>query len=173
MTVYTLKEFLLLSKKLQPQHSNVIRIYNVRSTSNTFFIVMECCNFSLDNQPEEFQNFMHGTLTGSNADPHPDSAAPCVGDIGCFVLNALVQDILRAVGFLHSKKVWTSLLRPHAARGLARLIPSYFFIGRYFIAISSQGIALWHLIALANTMTTNPNISAKHRSSCLTLACHA
>eukprot|EP00750_Incisomonas_marina_P016157 INCI19027.1.p1 GENE.INCI19027.1~~INCI19027.1.p1 ORF type:complete len:1574 (-),score=205.88 INCI19027.1:21-4742(-) len=89
------REYLLLAKKLGP-HPNVIRIHNVMSTGNMFYILMEYCDFSLDKVPEEFGVFLQA----------PSST------VGALVLNALVQDLVRAVGFLHSKHVFHCDLKP-------------------------------------------------------------
>ena len=82
------KEYLLLSKKLQPQHPNVIRLHALKTTSTTFCVVMECCHFSVEHVPPDFAEFLR--------DEHAS---------GAVVLNALVQDMLRGLQFLHSRQV--------------------------------------------------------------------
>lgn len=95
-----MREYLVLKKKLQPAHPNVINVMSVKSSSSTFYVIMEFCNFSLANQPAVFEDFLHGR----------GNAAP--SKVAQIVLNALVQDILRAVGFLHSKGVFHCDIKP-------------------------------------------------------------
>eukprot|EP00750_Incisomonas_marina_P006132 INCI14335.4.p1 GENE.INCI14335.4~~INCI14335.4.p1 ORF type:complete len:1393 (+),score=208.86 INCI14335.4:583-4761(+) len=95
-----MREYLVLKKKLQPAHPNVINVLSVKSSSSTFYVIMEFCNFSLANQPASFEEFLHGR----------GNAAP--SKVAQIVLNALVQDILRAVGFLHSKSVFHCDIKP-------------------------------------------------------------
>ena len=85
---HIVKEYLLLSKKLQPQHPNVIRLHDLKTTSTTFCVVMECCHFSVARVPADFEAFLR--------DEHSS---------GALVLNALVQDMLRGLQFLHSRQV--------------------------------------------------------------------
>ncbi len=151
-----MREYVVLSQRLQPQHPNLIRVLGVESASNAFFIVMELCAFSLDKAPEEFKAFLHDdaafaatenafaqdngaasagttrdsvdmTAVGAESSPPASSpslkqeravsslpssssgstggGAPAVVSVGALVLSALVQDVLRGVGFLHSKRV--------------------------------------------------------------------
>lgn len=84
-------EFHLMSQRLG-SHNNIVRVLNVKATFSTVYLIMECCAFSLDKQPEEFQAFLHCN----------DAKGALMAR---FVLNALVQDILVGVGFLHGKGV--------------------------------------------------------------------
>jgi serine/threonine protein kinase len=88
-------ELVIVTEKLG-RHPNVVQTMTVKSTGSTFYIVMELCQFSLDKQPEAFQELLHA----------PDSAA------GALVLNALVQDLVRGVAFLHAKHVFHCDLKP-------------------------------------------------------------
>ena len=94
-----MREFRLLSRLLQPQHSNIIEIFNVKSSGNAFYVIMQLCLFSIDIMPPTFQRFLLGGR---------DSEGPMVSDedaVGKMVLNALVQDVVRGVAFLHSHQV--------------------------------------------------------------------
>ena len=84
-------EFHLLSQRLG-RHNNIVRILNVKVTFSTVYLIMECCAFSLDKQPKEFLAFLHCK----------EAQAVLMAR---FVLNALVQDLLVGVSFLHSKGV--------------------------------------------------------------------
>jgi len=99
-----MREFLLLSKKLQPQHPNIIRIYNIMSHSSTYFVVMEYCCFSVDKMPQNFQDFLHG-YDSTNEESVPTQRRLSLANVGRIVLNALIQDLIRGASFLHSRQV--------------------------------------------------------------------
>ena len=62
-----MRELLLLKQKLRAEvFPNIIRVYDVAQTSNTFYVILQCCNFSLAKQPPEFQEFLH-SKTGKQA----------------------------------------------------------------------------------------------------------
>ena len=93
-----MRELLLLKQKLHgTNYPNIIRVYDVATTSNTFYVIMQWCNFSLAQQPVPFQKFLHtgGEGKNTNKDTHA----------GALILDALVQDLLRAVSLLHSKHI--------------------------------------------------------------------
>ncbi len=90
-------EVMLLSKMLGV-HANIICVHTVKSTGSTFYVVTELCLFSLDKQPDAFRQFLH----------HAAQESP----VGALVLNALVQDMVHAVAFLHSKHVFHCDLKP-------------------------------------------------------------
>eukprot|EP00750_Incisomonas_marina_P011025 INCI16332.2.p1 GENE.INCI16332.2~~INCI16332.2.p1 ORF type:complete len:1450 (-),score=213.01 INCI16332.2:215-4564(-) len=103
-----MREFLLITEKLQPQHANVIRVLAVESSPSALFVVMELCHFGLDRQPAEFQDYLHGGRTDSGS----QSSARVPVFEGHMVLNALVQDVLRGTAFLHSKHVYHCDIKP-------------------------------------------------------------
>lgn len=57
---------------------------------------MELCQFSLQTQPEPFRQLLHAGE----------------GQVGALVLDALVQDLVRGVAFLHSKRVFHCDIKP-------------------------------------------------------------
>ena len=89
------RELAIVTQKLGT-HRNVVGIHAVKPTGSTFYIVMELCLFSLDEQPDTFRHLLHA----------PDSPEAAL------VLNALVQDLLRGAAFLHSKHVFHCDLKP-------------------------------------------------------------
>ena len=63
-----MRELLLLKQKLRAEvFPNIIRVYDVTQTSNTFYVILQCCNFSLAKQPQEFEEYLHGN-TGTGTD---------------------------------------------------------------------------------------------------------
>ena len=113
-----MREFLLLSQKLQPQHLNIIRVFGIETGVHAIYVIMELRHFSLDRQPAEFRAFLHGGGDGDDCGRTESSSSSsdggAAGDaaVGAIVLNALVQDLLRGVGFLHSKGVAHCDLKP-------------------------------------------------------------
>ena len=139
----------MLSRKLQPQHPNIVHVFNVKKTSSTYYVIMEDCLFPLNRIPADFKEFLYDSGTQSNrlsragtlhtvaqstggVDTDSDSDSPLLlgpppstrglaesgggaagrrristrySSIGPIVLNALVQDLVRGMGFLHSKNV--------------------------------------------------------------------
>ena len=90
-----MREIMILKLKLKKRHANIINIFEVLRAPHTFFVVMQLCHFSLQNLSEEFRRFLHG----------PESA-------GGIVLDALVQDVLRAVAELHAHNIFHCDLKP-------------------------------------------------------------
>ena len=114
-----MREFMLLSQKLQPQHVNIIRVFGIESAVHAIYVVMALCHFPLSQQPASFRAFVHGGGGGGGAGG-ADGGGGGVGRrsssgdsaLGAIVLNALVQDLLRGVSFLHSKGVAHCDLKP-------------------------------------------------------------
>lgn len=96
-----------MTDKLQPQHANVVRVLAAESSPSALFVVMELCHFGLDQQPTDFQDYLHSVDEYTS----PDSMAAFLAE-GHMVLNALVQDLLRGTAFLHSKKVCHCDIKP-------------------------------------------------------------
>ena len=93
---YAMHEYAILTKNLQPLHPNIIRVYDVKSSANTNYVIMELCCFSLDEMPQTFKDYLYeDKRSGLGADFH----------IRQLVVNGLVQDILQGTAFLHSKEV--------------------------------------------------------------------
>ena len=93
---YAMHEFAILTKKLQPLHPNIIRVYDVKSSAHANYVIMELCCFSLDEMPQTFKDYLYeDKSSGSSADFHVQQ----------LVVNGLVQDILQGTAFLHSKEV--------------------------------------------------------------------
>ncbi len=63
---------------------------------------MQYCNFSLQEQPEEFKAFLR-----TDADDALDVVSP-----SSLTLNALVQDLLRGMSVLHSRRIVHCDLKP-------------------------------------------------------------
>ncbi len=108
-------------------------MFGVKTGSHAIYVVMELCHFSLDQQPPDFRAFLHGrggdnsATTNSNtgcstggggtngnghAGGHVGGGEAVGVGVGAMVLNALVQDLLRGVSFLHSKGVAHCDLKP-------------------------------------------------------------
>ena len=109
-------EALLLRRHLREGHPSVIKIFDVKSTSNAFFVVMQHCAFSLANQPDQFVEFLcgpkhyHNNDEGKKKQQHITNGSGGDGGGGkngggSLVLGALVRDLLNAVGVLHSKHI--------------------------------------------------------------------
>lgn len=94
--VEAIREFLLLTKRLG-RHRNIIKVLTAKSTGSMIYIVMECCSFSVAAMPREFDNYLHDTEQSMR---------------GSLVLNALVQDLIRGVAFLHAAKVFHCDIKP-------------------------------------------------------------
>ena len=93
---YAMHEYAILTKKLQPLHPNIIRVYDVKSSAHANYVIMELCCFSLDEMPQTFKDYLYEDKgSGSSADFH----------VRQLVINGLVQDILQGTVFLHSKEV--------------------------------------------------------------------
>ena len=93
---YAMHEYAILTKKLQPLHPNIIRVYDVKTSVSADYVIMELCCFSLDEMPQTFKDYLYEDKgSGSGADFH----------IRQLVVNGLVQDILQGTAFLHSKGV--------------------------------------------------------------------
>ena len=93
---YAMHEFAILTKKLQPLHPNIIRVYDVKSSASANYVIMELCCFSLDEMPQTFKDYLYEDKSSvSSADFH----------VRKLVVNGLVQDILQGTAFLHSKEV--------------------------------------------------------------------
>eukprot|EP00750_Incisomonas_marina_P011024 INCI16332.10.p1 GENE.INCI16332.10~~INCI16332.10.p1 ORF type:complete len:1488 (-),score=201.28 INCI16332.10:215-4678(-) len=102
-----MREFLLMTEKLQPQHANVVRVLAVASSPSALFVVMDLCRFGLDQQPTDFQDYLHSVDQSSSV----ASMASFLAE-GHMVLNALVQDLLRGTAFLHSKQLCHCDIKP-------------------------------------------------------------
>lgn len=71
---------------------------------------MELCYFSLDEIPGDFEKFLHQSSTveklkEATTSGGDDAAVTVKNVVGALVLNALVQDIIHGVSFLHEKGV--------------------------------------------------------------------
>ena len=99
------RELLLLKKKLKGGHPNIIKLFDVKSTGSIFYIIMQYCSFSLDQQPQNFQQFLHGVGPEETDSLSPADIQRQCDVTGTVVLNALVQDLLRAIGFLHASHI--------------------------------------------------------------------
>ena len=96
-----------MTEKLQPQHANVVRVLAVASSPSALFVVMDLCRFGLDQQPTDFQDYLHSVDQSSSV----ASMASFLAE-GHMVLNALVQDLLRGTAFLHSKQLCHCDIKP-------------------------------------------------------------
>jgi serine/threonine protein kinase len=110
------RQLLLLNRRLTERHPNIVRLIEVKSNSNVYFVVMQYCDFSLAQQLPAFEDFLHGQGGGGGdgggggggggdrAGAAGRAEADC-SHAGALVLNALVQDLIKAVSFLHSKHI--------------------------------------------------------------------
>ena len=75
---------------------------------------MEFCAFSLDKQPPEFQDFLHGTAseTALSTNSAGGRRSVAITHVGRIILNALVQDLIRGASFLHLKQVGIAFKHP-------------------------------------------------------------
>ena len=104
-------ESLLLRRHLREGHPSIIKIFDVKSNSSAFFVVMQHCAFSLATAPASFLDFLEGPngnkmskrRQDDNTDTDEDGTLNTGG--GPLVLGALVRDLLNAVSFLHSKHI--------------------------------------------------------------------
>ena len=94
--IEAIREFLLLTKRLG-RHRNIIKVLTAKSTGSMIYIVMECCSFSVARMPQRFEEYVHDTKQSMG---------------GSVVLNALVQDLIRGVAFLHAAKVFHCDIKP-------------------------------------------------------------
>jgi len=100
-----MRELLLLKKKIRERHPNIIHVFAVRSSSSMFYVIMQCCNFSLDKQPADFQQFLHASRGDRPAPKSGRWRSSTTNMSGRIVLNALVQDLVKALAFLHRKHI--------------------------------------------------------------------
>ena len=89
------RELVVVNEKLGA-HSNIVQILTTKFTGSTCYIVMELCQFALDKQPRSFQTMLHSIDSGA----------------GALVMNALLQDLVRGVAFLHSRGVFHCDIKP-------------------------------------------------------------
>lgn len=146
-----MRELLLLKLKLKERHSNIMWIFDVKSTGSMYYVIMQLCEFSLADQPDEFRQFLH-----ENTERH--AKLP-----GTLVLNELVRDLMLGMSTLHSKHIVHCDIKPsnvlvtfnrggkeyayapeHFAR--ARLVIADFGISRAFS--TSSGNTTMHTASL-------------------------
>ena len=118
-----LRALRLLQTHFPGGHPNILPILDIKTSPSMVYVVMKLCHFSLDNVPKRFKDFVR---TDTRASTHHREASA--------TLNALAEDLLRAMDALHSKHIMhcdvkaRQRQRQHQRAVLVDFDPSYHII---------------------------------------------